>query len=239
MRIEVRRVVEEDDAWQIYDVGGVDSLLWLYHQKMRQLKLKLPKASNITILCCDVAQREQVEEIRHSFGAYPVYITTLNDNLSLLPAVLTEIERALQSYDVMVFTDDIIRSLRDHVEAHEYVFSSQLMSEVNKPRSVRATLKVQIHSGDAELILELFDVREKRKLIQREPVIRLDPYEFVTSFPTSYRLSRQLYRLHWETMYTVDIIGWFGDRFRYRIYPTHDGRWVVHADQLEQRRSER
>lgn len=44
MRIEVQRVVEEGGAWQIYDVGGVDSLLWLYHQKIRQLKLTLQKS---------------------------------------------------------------------------------------------------------------------------------------------------------------------------------------------------
>lgn len=239
MRIEVQRVVEEGGMWQIYDVDGIDSLLWLYHLKIRQLKLALPKASNITILFCDEALREHVEDIRHSFGAYPVYITLLNEDVSLMPAVLAEIERALQSYDAAVFTDDIIQTLRDHVETNEYAFSSRLMSEVNKPGSIRATLKVQIHSSDAELILELFDVRQKRKLIQRDTVIRLEPYEFVASFPASYRLSRQWYRLHWETLYTVDVIGMFGDCFRYRIYPKQDGHWVFHAAQLEQRRSER
>ncbi|WP_144060668.1 hypothetical protein [Exiguobacterium chiriqhucha] len=239
MRIEVQRVVEEGGAWQIYDVGGVDSLLWLYHQKIRQLKLTLPKESSITVLFCDVTLHEHVEDIRHSFGAYPVYITMLNEDVSLMPSVLAEIERALQSYDVTVFTDYIIQTLRDHVETNEYAFSSRLMSEVNKPGSIRATLKVQIHSSDAELILELFDVRQKRKLIQRDTVIRLEPYEFVASFPASYRLSRQWYRLHWETLYTVDVIGMFGDCFRYRIYPKQDGSCVVGAVQLEQRRSER
>ncbi|ERG66769.1 hypothetical protein M467_05695 [Exiguobacterium chiriqhucha RW-2] len=232
-------MVEEGGAWQIYDVGGVDSLLWLYHQKIRQLKLTLPKESSITVLFCDVTLHEHVEDIRHSFGAYPVYITMLNEDVSLMPSVLAEIERALQSYDVTVFTDYIIQTLRDHVETNEYAFSSRLMSEVNKPGSIRATLKVQIHSSDAELILELFDVRQKRKLIQRDTVIRLEPYEFVASFPASYRLSRQWYRLHWETLYTVDVIGMFGDCFRYRIYPKQDGSCVVGAVQLEQRRSER
>ncbi|MCT4790285.1 MULTISPECIES: hypothetical protein [Exiguobacterium] len=239
MRIEVQRVVEEGGTWQVYDVDGIDSLLWLCHLKIRQLKPALPKASNITILFCDVALREHVEDIRHSFGAYPVYITTLNEDVSLMPSVLAEIERALQSYDVTAFTDDIIQSLRDYVESNEYVFSSRLMSEMNRPGSIRAILKVQIHADDTELILELFDVRQKRKLIQRETVIRLRPYEFVTSFPASYRLSRQLYRLHWESLYTVDVIGMFGDRFRYRIYPKQDGHWVFHAAQLEHRRSER
>jgi|GEM_PF-5878534 len=239
MRIEVQRVVEEGGTWQIYDVDGIDSLLWLCHQKIRQLKLTPPKESSITVLFCDEALREHAEDIRHSFGDYPVYITTLNADVSLMPAVLAEIERALQSYDVTVFTDYIIRTLRHHVETNRFVFSSRLMSEVNRPGSIRATLKVQIHSSDAELILELFDVRQKRKLIQRETVIRLEPYEFVASFPASYRLSRQLYRLHWETLYTVDVIGMFGDCFRYRIYPKQDGHLVFHAAQLEQRRSER
>ncbi|XCA82122.1 hypothetical protein ABKJ26_07760 [Exiguobacterium mexicanum] len=235
----MQRVVEEGDMWQIYDVDGIDSLLWLYHQKIRQLKLALPKASNITILFCDEALREHVEDIRHSFGAHPVYITMLYEDVSLMPALLAEIERALQSYDVTVFTDDIIRTLRHHVETNGFVFSSQLMSEVNRPGSIRATLKVQIYSSDAELILELLDVRQKRKLIKRETVIRLEPYEFVASIPASYRLSRQLYRLHWETLYTMDVIGMFGDCFRYRIYPKQDGSCVVGAVQLEQRRSER
>lgn len=55
----------------------------------------------------------------------------LNEDVSLMPSVLAEIERALQSYDVTVFTDYIIRTLRHHVETNEFVFSSQLMSEVN------------------------------------------------------------------------------------------------------------
>lgn len=239
MRIEVQRVVKEGGTWRIDDVDGISSLLWLYHQKIRQLKIKLSKTSNITILFCDEALREHVEDIRHSFGGYPVYLTRLKDDMPNLSAVLTEMELVLQSFDATVFTDDIIRMLRHHVETNEYMFSSQLMSKVNRPGSIRATLKVQIHADDTELILELFDVREKRKFIQREKVISLGPHDFFTSFPGNYRLSRQLYRLHWETLYTVDVIGMFGDRFRYRIYPKQNGRWVVHADQLEQKRSER
>ncbi|TCI65209.1 MULTISPECIES: hypothetical protein [unclassified Exiguobacterium] len=51
------------------------------------------------------------------------------------------------------------------------------------------------------------------------------PHEFVTSLSTSYRLSLQLYRQRWETLYTVGVIGRFGDCFRYHIYPKQDGRW--------------
>lgn len=239
VRIEVQRVVEEGGTWRIEDVGGISSLLWLYHQKIRQLKMKLSKTSNITILFYDEALHEHAEDIRHSFGGYPVYLTSLKDDMPNLSAVLAEMERALQSYDATAFTDDIIRTLRDHVETNEYMFSSQLMSKVNRPESIRATLKVQIHADVTELILELFDVREKRKFIQRETVISLGPRDFFSSFPGNYRLSRQLYRLHWETLYTVDVIGMFGDRFRYRMYPKQDGCWVVNAAQLEHIRSER
>ncbi|MCC5892021.1 hypothetical protein [Exiguobacterium sp.] len=220
------------------EIPKLDALITLLHQKIRSLKLTLPCDASLTVVCCDTLSSESLQAIVFQHNSTPVYVAPINEEVTPERA-LTELERALRFFAPNVFTPDVRHTLRDHVERHDYTFEANLMRAKNKNETIRANLIVTIREDKARVSLDLYDIHGKRRWMKREAVIEVDASSFDRSFPRGYRISRQVYKLHWDSLYTLDVIGWLGDRYRFRVYPKQDGKWCVTGQTLERKRLER
>lgn len=235
MRISIEQLGQDGLTREI---SRLDALLTLLHQKIRSLKLTLPRDASLTVVCCDTLSSESLQAIVYEHGGVPVYVLPIDKEVTPERA-LTELEHALRFCAPNVFTPYVLHTLRDHVERHDYAFEANLMRAKNKNETIRANLIVTIREDKARVSLDLYDIHGKRRWMKREAVIEVDASSFDRSFPRGYRISRQVYKLHWDSLYTLDVIGWLGDRYRFRVYPKQDGNWNVTGQTLERKRSER
>lgn len=234
MRISIEQLGQDGLTREI---SKLDALLGLLHQKIRNMKLTLPRDASLTVLFCDTLSSESLQAIVYEHGGLPVYVIPINEEVTPERA-LTELEHALYFFAPNVFTPDVLHTLRDHVERHDYTFEVNLMRAKNKNETIRADLIVTVKEDKASVSIDLYDIQGKRRLMKREAVIEVEASTFDRSFPRGYRISRQVYKLHWDSLYTLDVLGWRGDRFRFRVYPKQDGNWNVTGQTLERKRSE-
>lgn len=237
MRIFCYMAHEIEGEWVVEDIEGLEPFYLTWHQQVRRLKISLPTEHDVILLFCATLTPELRLAIDGHFGRHPVYVRE-NHFPPLTEKILRdEILHVLHLNLPTLFTSEVITTMKQKLSADPFVFEANVDSKVNANRTVRADLVVRVDKEKTEYFIVFGEVRQRRPRIRSERMIQVESSSMMSRRRFGL-LNRSPYRLHWSTLFSVEVIGWLGDRYQCKVYPRKGGDWSLRIEQLERKRSE-